>query len=265
MPEIKGQCCICGAEDVALSFEHVPPRAAYNDQRVFEASIQGLMEGNWDGRSRPAQGRYVQGGSGKYTLCEPCNNATGSLYGRAYVAWARRAVELVQNSGGQLSLAYPYRIYPLRVLKQVMAMFCSVCGPQLQRNFPEIAPFLLDKERRYLPHEMRVFAYLINPKSDLHRQGPMTGVTIGSKRYVFAELAFAPLGFILTGDTVPIRIDLLDITHFGHSSYHVCQSEFLKLAVLLTNSPLPGDFRSREELMKEHTEAIGRIDLDVLR
>jgi hypothetical protein len=264
--DVIGQCCICGVENVKLSFEHVPPRAAYNDQRVFEASIQGLIKGDWDGQTRPVQGKWVQGGSGRHTLCEKCNNDTGSLYGRAYVTWARQGVELLERSGGTLSLAYPYRVYPLRVLKQILAMFCSTCGAQFQAKFPEISQFVLDRDLRYVPHDMRVFMYLIDPRSDLHRQGPMTGVTLGTKKYVFAEVAFAPFGFVLTGDVVPLRRDLLDITHFGHSSYHDCQTVFLKLAVLLTNSPLPGDFRSKEELMKslQAPEAIGRIDLDVL-
>jgi hypothetical protein len=262
-----GQCCICGLKETKLSFEHVPPRAAYNDQRVFEASIQGLITGNWNGQERPVQGRWVQRGAGRYTICEKCNNETGGMYGRAYVSWAKQATELLDRSKGTLSLAYPYRAYPLRVLKQITAMFCSACGPPLQEKFRDIPRFVLDRERRYLPHDLRVFAYLVDPsKSELNRQGPMTGVTLGAKKHVFAEVAFAPLGFILTGDVDPINVDLLDITHFGHSSYHRCETLYLKLPVLSISSPLPGDFRSKEELGKSlnATEAIGRMDLNVL-
>jgi hypothetical protein len=71
-----GQCCICGANGVRLSFEHIPPRAAFNDQRIFETNIQDMMKGQWEGQSRPVQGQWVQGGAGKHTLCEKCNNDT---------------------------------------------------------------------------------------------------------------------------------------------------------------------------------------------
>ncbi len=57
MPKF-GLCHICGVYS-KLYFEHVPPRAAYNDQRVFEADIQALVDGKWDGQQRPSQGKRV--------------------------------------------------------------------------------------------------------------------------------------------------------------------------------------------------------------
>jgi hypothetical protein len=267
MTLIVGQCCICGVVK-KLSFEHVPPHAAYNDQRIFESNIKDLVDGKWDGQSRPLSGKWVQRGAGKYTLCEKCNNDTGAWYGSPYVAWAKQGVELLGRANGTLSLAYPYRVFPLRVLKQVVTMFCSACGPSLQSKFPDIPRFILDREQRYLPHDMRVFAYLIDPKkSEAHRQAGMTGVMRGTRQHVFAEVAFAPFGFVFTGDVEPIYTDLLDITYFGHSSYHHCQTLYLKLPVLQINTWLPGDFRSKAEIKKtvDANEVVGRVNLDVLR
>lgn len=246
-----------------LSFEHVPPRAAFNDQRVFETNIQKMLAGEWDGKPQPPQGKWVQAGAGKHTLCEKCNNDTGSWYGSAYVAMARQALELVTRSGGTASLAYPYRIFPLRVLKQVMAMFCSACGPSLQERFPDIPRFVLHRERRYMPHDLRVFAYLIDPsKSVGNRQAPMSGVLINGKQHVFAEIAFAPLGFVLTGDVDPINFSLLDITPFGHSAFHHRETAFLKLPVVQISTWLPGDFRSKEQVARDvaSNEVMGRVD-----
>jgi hypothetical protein len=180
---------------------------------------------------------------------------------------ARQGLNLVVRSHGTVSLAYPYRIFPLRILKQVMAMFCSACGPSLQQRFPDIPRFVLDREWRYLPHDMRVFAYLIDPtKSAGNRQSPMTGVLIGAKQHVFAEIAFAPFGFVLTGDVTPINYDLLDITHFGHSAFHHRETVYLKLPVLEINTWLPGDFRSKERVKRdvEANEVMGRVNLNVL-
>jgi hypothetical protein len=264
---IYGACYICGLYS-KLSFEHVPPRAAYNDQRVFEANIRSLVAGNWDGQERPLQGRWVQRGAGKETLCEKCNNDTGRWYGSAYVSWAKQAVELIDRSGGELSLAYPYTIYPLRVLKQVVTMFCSACGPELCAKFPELRKFVLDRSEQYMPHGLRVFAYLLDPKKGGgYRQSGMGGVIKDSREHTFAEVAFAPFGFVLTGDVKPIHPELLDITFFSHSRYHARAHLFLKLAVLPINTWLPGDYRTKDEIRKtvEANETVGRINLDVLR
>ena len=264
MPEKKtGTCCICG-EDGELSYEHVPPEAAFNDQRIFQHSLQDMMKAEEEGRK--PKGKWVQRGAGRYSLCEPCNNATGVLYGKAYVSWARQAAELLDRSGGQLSLAYPYALHPLRVIKQVAAMFCSVCGPTLQKKFPELPKFILDRDCRWLPHDLKVYAYLVDPnESTGGRTSPMAKRTEG-REHIFAELAFAPLGFVLTGDVVPVNVDLIDITAFGQWPYHNWQTVYLKLPVLPIVSGLPGDFRTKDQLLKSEVsgERLGRIDLDVL-
>jgi 5-methylcytosine-specific restriction endonuclease McrA len=73
----QGVCCICGT-DGKLSFEHVPPRSAFNDHRVFEADIEKLMEGKWAPGERPTEGNWKEKGAGRYSLCMKCNNDTGS-------------------------------------------------------------------------------------------------------------------------------------------------------------------------------------------
>jgi hypothetical protein len=259
-----GLCHICGVYS-KLSFEHVPPRAAYNDQRVFEADIQALVKNKWDGQGRP-HGEWVQRGAGKETLCEKCNNDTGSWYGPAYVSWARQGVELLNRSRGKLSLAYPYTLHPLRALKQVVTMFCSACGPSLQAKFPDLPRFIMQKEDRYMPHDLRVFAYLLET-SEMHRQAGMTGVIKEGTRHVFAEIAFPPFGFVLTGDQKPIHPLLLDITFMGHYAYRHRQTLFLNLPVLPISTWLPGDYRTKDEVKRslQENKYEGRIDLDVLR
>jgi hypothetical protein len=259
-----GPCHICGVLS-KLSFEHVPPRAAYNDQRVFEADIKALVDGKWDGQARPTPGKWVQRGAGKETLCERCNNDTGGWYGKAYVGWARQGVELIERSGGKLSPAYPYHIYPLRAFKQVVVMFCSACGPSLQGRFSDVTRFVLQKETRHMPHGLKVFAHLLDPTKSERRAG-MTGVLKeGSQRHVFAEIAFPPFGFLLTGDEKPIHPQLLDITFMGQYDFFLHQTLFLKLPVLPVNTWLPGDFRTKDEIKKSllDNKYEGRVELDV--
>jgi hypothetical protein len=227
----------------------VPPQAAYNDQRIFEADILRMVA---NGQQRPLPGKWVQRGAGKYTLCNKCNNDTGGWYGRAYVSWARQGVELLERSGGKLSLAYPYTVYPLRIVKQVVTMFFSACGPNLRLQFPHLVRFVLQRDERYMPHDLRVFGYLMHPEdTGGSRQSGMSGVIKDyAKQHIFAEIAFPPFGFLLTNDRNPIHPTLLDITFLSHAPYFLRDTIFLKLPVLAVNTWFPGDFRSKEEISR---------------
>jgi hypothetical protein len=119
-----------------------------------------------------------------------------------------------------------------------------------------------------VPHGLKVFAYLLDPnKSEAYRQAGMTGVVNEAGRHVFAEVAFPPFGFILTGDEKPIYATLLDITFMGQYQFFLHQTLFLKLPVLPVNTWLPGDFRTKKEIERtiQENKFEGRVELDVLR
>jgi hypothetical protein len=264
-----GTCCICGT-DGPLSFEHVPPRAAFNDRRVFEADMPKLIGAGGNLFKQELDGAWAQRGAGEYTLCSSCNNKTGSWYGPAYVEWAIQAARLTAASRGTLSMAYPYRIFPLRVLKQVVTMFFSACGPGLGTKYPDLARLVLNQKHRYLPYGIRVFAYLVHPlKSASYRQSGVTGYVNyerGLKRHVFAEIAFAPFGFILTLEGEPIGTPLCEITGFAECSYDWWETRFLELPVMPVVSWFPGDFRTKDELLHslENPSRIGRYEMNLL-
>jgi hypothetical protein len=77
--EKAGKCCICGTEG-EITFEHVPPSAAFNDHRIFEASVQSLVNGKWAVGEKIVDGKYkyVQRGARRHSLCGKCNSDTGS-------------------------------------------------------------------------------------------------------------------------------------------------------------------------------------------
>ena len=71
-------CHICG-QHKKLSFEHVPPKAAFNDNPILRTNFEKVLASeNLD----ELQGKVQQRGSGAYTLCEKCNNDT-SAFNRA--------------------------------------------------------------------------------------------------------------------------------------------------------------------------------------
>ncbi len=250
MPRPEGVCHICGCVG-PLTFEHLPPRTAFNNQGVFEADVEAFLNLKFDGTDEPIAGRKAQRGAGKYSLCEKCNNATGSWYGGAYVEWARRGMQLLANSNCELSLAYPYEIYPLRCIKQIATMFLSACGPEFHKAHPDLVRFVLNKELRSIPQGIRIYAYLLDLRqTSVFRQSGITGrATLGSGQVQsFAEIAFPPFGFVLSPRGVVIDACLRDITYFSSYDFRWRQAMYLKLPVLPLNSPLPGDFRTLQEI-----------------
>lgn len=63
-------CRLCG-ELKEMTFEHIPPRSAFNDNQKLFTSIQDHLDGH----------RYKKypRGIGKYSLCQECNNLTLNL------------------------------------------------------------------------------------------------------------------------------------------------------------------------------------------
>jgi len=80
------RCRVCG-RDESLSFEHVPPRAAGNEDRAWMYGMD-----NWLGRDmesgKPAgRARIQQRGSGAYSLCRSCNEGAGAEYVPEFLGW----------------------------------------------------------------------------------------------------------------------------------------------------------------------------------
>jgi hypothetical protein len=250
-----GECCICGSIG-RLTFEHVPPRAAFNDHRVFEADIERLLQGKLAPGEKPTEGFYKQKGAGRYSLCGKCNNDTGAWYGESYVQVAKQAMYLLHRSQGNLSLAYPYGMYPLRFLKQIVTMFFSACGPDLQRKNPDLVRFVLNRDTRQLPDKFQFFAYLHHPESAAIRQSGLTGVLKGaSRQHLFSEIAFPPFGLIMSvGGHPPIDQRLCNITHLCQYGYRQWDIIYLQMPVLHVTTVLPGDFRTVDEVNRDIAE-----------
>lgn len=250
-----GECRICGMIG-KLTFEHIPPEAAFNDRKVFHAKIDQLIGGKWTPGEPLVGARQSQRGAGSYTLCAKCNNDTGSWYGSAYVDFAYQAMILLDRSKGKMSLAYPYKIFPLRVLKQIIAMFFSACGPGLQKTHPDLVRFVLNRETRILPKNIHIWIYLHSPADSIStRQSGITGLmSLNGESQVFSEIAFPPFGLIMSFSEKPVHTDLCNIDHFGLETFNTWDVFFLKLPVLPVVSFFPGDFRTVDQIKETVAE-----------
>ena len=241
--KVHGTCCIC-LQEGELTFEHVPPRSAFNSSRVQ------VVQGNAALRLPPGEisgGTYQQQGSGGNTLCARCNNNTGAWYAAAFVHWCVASGELLKQTQGRPRFTVK-DIYPLRIVKAILAMFCSVRGPELVQAHPALKTLLLDKERNGLPDELRIF---------LHHAVGNVSRSIGFAMQIdlntgqmtpMTELVFPPFGYLMTyGEDQPDP-RAIEITSFASHGYSDCGEVDMTLPLVPTVSPFPGDYRTKEEL-----------------
>lgn len=246
---IEGTCRLCGVHG-PLSFEHVPPKAAFNDRRVTKTAIEMVVDRLPSDR---VVGKIVQRGRGDYTLCERCNNSTGSWYARAFTDWCYQAMDILVQADGRPTLSYMQYLFPLQVIKQVVTMFFSVNHSGFRHTYPELEAFVLNRHRRYLNPRVRIFAYY-------NVEGVMRSSQIivsGSKKSpgdlsVFSETNFPPFGFVMTYDSHAPDDRLVDISHFANYDYQEFKVMPITLPVLPTHLWVPGDYRTEKEIQSAY-------------
>lgn len=247
-----GICCICGKREV-LSFEHVPPQAAYNKETAVEYTWQDTLT------KRKVKGRKIQGGIGQCTLCGDCNSNTGSWYGGEYVKWARNGQDIATKWGQRgitQSKVMLSNVYPSRFLKQVVTCFFSEVGAPGGGVFagsnPGLVQFVLEKHNTVLPDGFRFFLNLYpysSPRTSL-RHFPNAGkLTIRHDAEfktmaplyadTFSEIAHPPFQLLMTqnGDVFHNATEITGFASYGFDS--VANLE-LELRTVSSASPYPG-------------------------
>lgn len=242
-----GPCHICGVIG-PLSFEHIPPRAAFNDRPVIPVSFPETL--NLGPDDKP-QGKAQQKGMGAFTLCDRCNNNTGSWYGQQFVNWCYQGFEILSRTNGKPSLFHLNYVFPLSVLKQVVTMFFSVNSDTFASVHPELVRFILNRERKYLSPKYGFYVYY-NTEGKLRAFGVSGRVNIHSgKAVVFSEITFPPFGYVMTIDSDPPDNRLVDITYFSRFDYNEFRILSLKLPALPTYVAVPGDYREKDQIYRE--------------
>lgn len=247
----EGICHLCGSL-AKLSFEHVPPHSAFNDQKVVMPDVRKVLELDNLDDLRGIPGRQSQRGQGGYTLCVSCNSRTGYLYGPAYASWAYQGASyLFKAEGRDTGLAHPFHIMPARVLKQVACMFFSINSPKFQAAHADLVRFVLNPDAKYVPKPMRFFVgYMRSPIARHSGVSVAMNTETGSMR-VLSELTFYPYAYILALDGHVPEHAMLDITWFSDHSYDDFASLHLPIPSLDAYTPFPGDFRSRDRVLRE--------------
>jgi hypothetical protein len=242
-----GECSICGVEG-RLSYEHVPPRRAFNNRSVVKMKLGEHILSL--GAAEIGKGEILQKGLGEYTLCERCNNSTGSWYAADFVAWCYQGMDILRRTNGKPTLIYLNYLLPLRIIKQVITMFFTVSEGRIGKAYPYMRKFVLDKEKKYLPPDFRIFVYY-SIEGRFRWTGNSLFVEFGENLGFndCLELSFPPFGYYMScnGASPPYKKQF-EITHFANYSYNEFAVKEMYLPVLPTWSMIPGDYRSKNEV-----------------
>jgi hypothetical protein len=245
----KGKCRIC-QEDKQLSFEHVPPKSAFNKHTRYISIPQDKYTDISNPLKTPPKGRIHQGGTGYYSFCQECNNLLGRKYVPAYEKWVKIGGTILENHPESLQL-YSFtakNIKPLEILKQIVAMFLAMNDELFLKMYSELSDFVANSQAKSLPDKYRIFLYLNNEGYMRHRsQSFVSSPDLGFVNCT--ELAFFPFGYVLSIDHKGPINKLAEIT--GLKRFRISYETDLRFNLfrLPTYIPLsPLDYRSKVEI-----------------
>jgi hypothetical protein len=255
------RCHLCGQE-TELTFEHVPPRRAFNNTGVLIKEMD-LKLPPKEG-ANPSKLFMYQKGMGSYTLCGKCNNDTGAFYGAPFVDFCRKGMRILQASNYRPMLFYMMEIYPLAIIKQIVSMFLSINSMGFRDKNIDLALFVLNRERKYLPKKYRFFIYF--NLEGMHRATPHT-TKIDFNKYTFehkrttvmTEISFPPFGYLLLIDSEKPASDIVEITFFTQYGIWERKTISMRYPVNPTHTIFPGDYRSVERIRKDIQEKGGIV------
>jgi hypothetical protein len=266
-----GTCHVCRREGVKLTFEHVPPKSSFNEGRT---EVYGLMEFlNRPGNEEMTGGTVEQRGAGEWTLCESCNNKTGSWYvpelGKATAAAAKllRAMPLdeIDENPEEVVARITFRgakrePRPLLLIKQIVTMLLAVSPLDLSLKNPELGDFVLDRKRSGLAERFQLYLALF--------AGPIARTVGYAARFdvytgrhdLISEIAFPPLAYSMTIDSPEGALRVGNITGFADCGYDQETPFEIDMIVGFGHYPMPLDYRSNAavERDRQRNEEEGR-------
>lgn len=203
--EIIDNCHICGKLK-GLSWEHIPPKSSGNKITIKyytadELLAKDVLSGETDLNNK--RFHLSQNGLKMQTICDDCNNVTGSYYVPAYsnlsnlIRYALSAINQIDNLNKSIKIQC--KVKPLNFLKEVIAMFCSIL-PQYTVNLYKFGDYVLNKEQQdFENNNFDIYMYWSTTIKGYYKYIPITGIFNPYKGYTgCSEISAPPLGFILS-------------------------------------------------------------------
>lgn len=239
-----GVCRLC-KKNTELSFEHIPPKVAFNKSTKYRTvPFVEYMQNSHKPDYKPS-GKILQGGMGEFCLCRNCNSFLGSNYVPSYYRMALIGKHLLQSYKAERFHFTGLELSPLKLLKQVLSMFVCINTPEFTNTYPDLLAFIKNPEEKALNERFRVYMYLNNVGKT--RTIPWMIVTNRGRGFI-SEITFPPLGFVLSIDNENTIPELTEITHFKNVRLDYCGKVHFKMNVLPTFEPIAADYRTQEEI-----------------
>jgi hypothetical protein len=258
----KEICRICRSAEAKLSFEHVPPRSAFNEEPTMVYGLDAWLARTDEGEME--DGKIEQRGAGAHTLCERCNNNTGSWYGNELALAARAGARILLDAPleefdaltepryAQIGIKKTERHpHPLRFIKQIVTMLLATSPPELTLGHPDLGDFVLDRERTGLPDRYQFYLSLF--------AGPMarsTGIVVhfDGKRGrwdTVVEVAYPPYAYLMSIDSEPDVVESCNITGMVDVGYDQRADLELDLLIGFGHTPFPTDYRTKAMIERD--------------
>lgn len=148
-----------------------------------------------------------------------------------------------------------HQIYPLRIVKEIIAMFFSVNSPNLSRVHPELKALVLSKKKRGISTK-KFGIYLYFLIGSVARYIGVAGILqlkpSGNITRVLSELSAPPFGYVFEID--PKREEkYCDIGYFANKfRYDQKVNLSLKIPIYECNTHFPADYRTKQEVMNDY-------------
>lgn len=240
----KEHCHLCGNLS-KLSFDHVPPRAAFNKQtRYKEIPILDYLKVENPLNSQ-FRGQIKQGGLGYYSLCRNCNSFLGTNYTSDYIKYSNSFIQFAKKKEFNCFEIEMHNFNAAKVLKQIAGMFISLNPWDYLEHYPDLRSYVANLNYKDLPDRYRFFVYL-NTVGQL-RNSPFSvvGDLKTGKSILASEISFPPLGHVMTVDFSGSLPHHFEITNFKDFGVDELTSVVFKIYRLETHLPFPLDYRQK--------------------
>jgi hypothetical protein len=232
-----GICHLCG-EFKELTFEHIPPKAAFNDKPILIQKHEHLFD----------QQSYVYGksirsnnGAGSHCFCVSCNSNTGTWYARDFSNFVGQARDYFANVDTISRLNFiEFDFSPLNVLKQILTMFIGIDHSKFLSNDKLLTSFILEKENKELPYKYQIYIY--NTISDKKRMYGIQWNTLNRRMNTHSEITFNPFGYFLAVDSEPPIESMTNITNFKKYNFNESKGFIIPLTFLKTEKMFLGEY-----------------------
>lgn len=256
----SGICRLCGKKTL-LSYEHVPPKLAFNKNTKFvSVDFEEYLKAENPLKNSP-KGKSKQGGIGYNSFCIKCNNYLGLKYVPGYKNWVNGGKQILNKNDEYGLQGYMINeIEPLKVIKHIISMFLAINDNWFSESYPELALFLNSPESNELPDKYRVFMYLTRAERFRYMHYSVHGNFKTGTSIPCSEIAFPPYGYVITIDFKGNIPFLNEITQFKKFNYNIKTSLKMLTYQLPTYMPLPLDYRSKYRIHSDIEKSLQLIN-----